>query len=44
MKGRCEHYAEIEVKTSSPKGTILPVIVNCVEEGRTLGIPALQIL
>lgn len=44
MKGRCEHYAEIEVKTSSPKGVILPVTVNCVEEHKTSGIPALQIL
>ena len=43
-KGRCEHYAEITLKTSGAKGTIVSAKVTEVHLDSTLAIPTLQII
>ena len=43
-KGRCEHYAEITLKTSGAKGNIVSAKVTEVHLDSTLAIPTLQII
>lgn len=43
-KGRCEHYAEITLKTSGTKGTLVPAKVTEVNPDSTIAMPTLQII
>ena len=43
-KGRCEHYAEITLKTSGTKGTLVPAKVTEVNPVSTIAMPILQII
>ena len=43
-KGRCEHYAEVTLKTSGDKGALVSAKVTEVTQESTLAIPTLQII
>ena len=43
-KGRCEHYAEITLKTSGTKGTLVPAKVTEVNPDSMIAMPTLQII
>ena len=44
FKGRCEHYAEISLKSSGTTGDIIHATVTGLDGSKTLAKPALQIL
>ena len=43
-KGRCEHYAEITLKTSGTKGTLVHAKVTEANPDSTIAMPTLQII